>query len=141
MGYSRGQVRHMGAYTQAKLLVSDTWDLPAFITPSDIDLVFDNRGHFLACEFARHESSWHELKRGQREVYEALAKKGCLTALCKHSVPIPEIPPMRLINTRDDVETVEFMWWDALEGKMKFHRGDNRYWVDAIEKDFYADRK
>lgn len=104
----RGDVFCEAAYAQSKMLCNSSWSLPRLITPSDIDLVFDNRGEMMLCELSRHHQWWSQLNKGQRVLYEELARKGCLCVLLNHSVP-----PTRQIDTRNNINTFAFCLMDG----------------------------
>lgn len=101
----RGAVFSEQAYAQGKMLDHSEWSLPRKITPSDIDMCFDNDGRVLYCEISRHHSKWPELHIGQIKLYQAAVKSTQnLSVLCKHSVPAN-----RQINTRSDIERFSVM--------------------------------
>ena len=106
----RGWIFDEDAYAQGKMLNHASWNgiLPRRITPSDVDMVFDNAGRIIFIELERSCSRWQEVTRGQRLLYENLIKSGAHCAcLCKHSVPVP-----MQIDTRYDIESFEIMVWD-----------------------------
>ena len=106
----RGWIFAEDAYAQGKMLDHTGWRslLPRRITPSDIDVAFDNNAQVIFTELSRFHSDWRALKPGQRMLYENVIKGGAHCAcLVKHSVP-----DAVQINTRSDVETFHVMIWD-----------------------------
>lgn len=107
----RGSIVVEEAYAQGKMLDSSSWDglLPRNITPSDVDLVFDDLkyGRRLFCEFARNYMDWRDVPRGQSQLYRSLVVSGCgstYAALVSHDVPIDQT-----IDTLHDVMTFQVM--------------------------------
>jgi hypothetical protein len=103
------------AYAASKMLDSASWNglLRSKITPSDVDLCFDNNGAVLFADFSISCADWKQLSRGlrgQRRLYEALIRTGPHCAvICKHSVN----PDMRRhIDTLRDVDQFQAMVWD-----------------------------
>jgi len=134
----RGEIHSQEAYALGKMVDSSSWSLPRGITPSDIDLVFDNAGDMLACELSRKTFLWSELPVGQRLVYERFVLNGCarhIAAVCKHNVA-PEFG--RKIDSRNDV--VQFQLMVYMEGNLVMSnvRDD---WPEFVEKEFYGTRK
>jgi hypothetical protein len=84
------------------------------ITPSDVDLCFDNDGAIIFIDFSNTFMRWDDLDKmlhGQRWFYESAIKHGPHCAvLCKHSVA-PEMG--RKIDTLRDVEYFQVMVWDS----------------------------
>ena len=108
MSISNGAIMHAQAYAQGKMLDSSNWAgvLPRQITPSDIDLIFANRGWMLFCELSSKHSSWQDVPAGQRYLYLELAKKpGQVCALCKHCTPQNES-----IDTMNGVTSFELLF-------------------------------
>lgn len=104
---TRGAIYAEQAYAQGKMLNNSAWNgmLPRNITPSDIDLVFDNNGWQLLCELSSQTSNWAELKRGQRLLYQGLTiKHRTIGVLLKHSVPKD-----RQIDTLKDIDSFQVM--------------------------------
>lgn len=108
----RGVPYHVAAYAMGKMLNHGSWQkgenrLRDAITPSDVDLIFDNAGKILFCEISRHFNNWADLQFGQRFMYESLIRgsKNC-AVLCKHSV---DWDSNILIDTRHDVECFQPM--------------------------------
>ena len=110
MTEQRGWIFAEDAYAQGKMLNHGGWNgvLPRRITPSDIDIVFDNVGQIIFGELSRSRSCWQQTAPGQRLVYENLIKTGAHCAcLCRHSVPASI-----QIDTRCDIDTFQIMIWD-----------------------------
>lgn len=104
----RGAIYFEQAYAQGKMLQSAGWTeiLPRNITPSDVDLFFDNRGEIILCEFTSSLFHWKEASVGQRIGYWNLIRGTTRIAiLCKHSVP-----RTRQIDTVRDVESICVMY-------------------------------
>lgn len=126
------------AYALSKMLNGAGWNgiLRDRITPSDIDLppvdvVFDNRGAIIFCDFSISCDNWGDLGRslkGQRLLYEGLIKSGPHCAvLCKHSVT-PEIG--RQIDTLRDVDRFQVMFWDSEAVLSPIY--DGAYWQSFV---------
>lgn len=136
MSTSGGRILVESAYAQSKMVDSSKWDLPRGITPSDVDLVFDNRGALLFGEFSRWKRSWEELEPGQRWLYESLAyRPGAISALLKHSVPVDTA-----ICSRNDVEEFTLRYYD--KDRTLFTRGPfpGELWPQFVHN-WYIDRK
>ena len=104
------------AFALGKMHDSSGWNglLRDHITPSDVDLCFDNNGSIIFIDFSNNCDDWDELDKklhGQRWFYESVIKHGphC-AALCKHSIS-PEMG--RKIDTLRDVERFQIMLWDS----------------------------
>jgi len=100
------------AYALGKMMESNGWSglLRNGITPSDVDLVFDNNGKILFCDFSIKYDDWERAICGQRWLYESFIKSAPHCAvLCKHSVK-PDL--FRKIDTLRDVERFQAMVWD-----------------------------
>lgn len=114
MGRDRpGAIYCEEAYAQGKMLESSQWDerLPRGITPSDADLIFDNRGYLLFCEFSSEHTEWSQVKLGQKLLYESIvAHERATAALCKHSVGRD-----KKIDTYGDVDSFQVMFCDKCE--------------------------
>lgn len=110
---NRGAIYCEEAYAQGKMLDNSEWRniLPRNITPSDIDIVFDNAGSFIYGELSSQSRHWNEIATGQRLMYwNAIRGTQHLAILCKHSVP-----RMRQIDTVRDIEDCCVMY-DAGQG-------------------------
>jgi hypothetical protein len=110
-----GRIIREEAYALSKMLDSSGWNglLRQKITPSDIDLMFDNDGSVLYVDFSITYDNWNDLGqalKGQRRAYESNIRYGphC-AAVCKHSVT-PEMG--RRIDTFRDVDRFQAMIWD-----------------------------
>lgn len=105
--HSPGTLYCPEAFARGKMMQSDKWAgyLPRGITPSDIDLYFDNDGQLLICEINTHTCRWADLPAGQRRGYESFVKRGLLAVCCQ--VRLPE-PPQN-ICTFSDVIRFQFM--------------------------------
>lgn len=114
---NRGAVRSREAYRQG--YDHTEWQfLPNRITPSDIDVVFDNqlRARQLFCEYSRVRS-WDEKPFGQRLVYMQLLNTnnyGNACVLCCHRVPASD--DIRSLSDvvsfhvmRNHCKTIEFL--------------------------------
>jgi hypothetical protein len=112
-----GSIILQEAYALGKMMDSSSWNglLRSGITPSDIDLpgvqmVFDNRGMIIFCDFSSSFTKWQTALTGQRLLYEGLINyKPHCAVLCRHNVK-PELG--RPINTLHDVEHFQVMIWD-----------------------------
>lgn len=128
-----GSIIREEAYCLGKVLESSGWNglLRDKITPSDIDLIFDNRGSILFADFSIQCDRWEEVKaklRGQYMAYEAAVAHGphC-AAICKHSVK-PDL--LRKIDTLRDVERFQVMVWDY--GPVLSPVYDGAYWQHFV---------
>jgi hypothetical protein len=108
--HRRGEIYCEAAFAQGKMHDSSGWSgiLPRHISPSDIDLAFDNLGYILFMEMSRNCSSWSELEKGQFSLYENLVRN-CpekhIAALCTHHVPLS-----RRIDTLEDIESFQLLF-------------------------------
>ena len=137
----RGVVKHRARFAQQIEHIG--WDgvLPKKITPSDIDVVFDNMrlARVLFCEFSSVVSTWGGKKAGQRYLYQQLLrtnnyKNGC--ALCRHDVPVE-----RNVNSFNDVVSFHVMRVSS-KGLVYFMPSETEpfpgtLWVDFV-KSFYG---
>ncbi len=133
-----GSIHSQEAYALGKILDNSSWSLPRGITPSDIDLVFDNDGDMLACELSRETCLWTGLSVGQRLVYERFVMNGFarnLAAVCKHNVA-PDFG--RKIDSRNDI--VRFQLMVLYNGRLE--ASEVRHdWPHFVENEFYGSRK
>lgn len=140
MDEQRGSVRHTARYRQGYDHSGWASILPRRITPSDIDVVFDNafHGRQLFCEFTSRDIYWPEKPFGQRVVYEQLLKSGSPSSacvLCSHDVPSDS-----LIDTSRHVDSFQVM--RVSEGRVVYTPGERltfsgSLWVDFV-KSFYG---
>jgi hypothetical protein len=133
-----GDIRSVQAYQQGKMLQNGGWHgiLPRNITPSDIDLVFDDRNHgrIMFCEVSR-KSHWSECDYGQRTLYEALVRLGARRVFC--ALLTHNVSPVKNIDTTKDIVSYNLMFYlngniglsDVLAGGEK--------WVDLVNR-FYS---
>ena len=136
----RGAVRHAERYRQGYDHSGWASILPRRITPSDIDVVFDNglHGRQLFCEFTSRDILWSEKPAGQRWLYEQLLKsgsRGSACVLCSHDVPVDS-----LIDTTKNVSSFHVMRY--CEGRIIYTPGDRvtfsgLLWLDFV-KSFYG---
>ncbi len=136
----RGEVKHRARFAQQ--IEHNGWCdiLPRNITPSDIDVVFDNMmlARMLFCEFSSAVSIWGGKPVGQRYAYQQLLKtnnyqNGCV--LCRHDVPVGQN-----VNSLRDV--VSFHLMRANRGLVYFLPSETEpfhgsIWVDFV-KSFYG---
>ena len=136
----RGEVRHRARFAQQ--IEHNGWCdvLPRSITPSDIDVVFDNmmRSRTLFCEFSSAVFLWDGKEKGQRYLYQQLLKtnnyqNACV--LCHHNVPIE-----KNVNSLRDV--VSFHVMRANRGLIYFLPSESEafpgtLWVDFVNS-FYG---
>ena len=133
----RGSIFVEEAYALGKMLDHSTWQLPRCITPSDVDMGFDNNGAVLFCEMSSSCSSWAEVKRGQRLFYQnSIRERAHCAALCKHSVDITD---NRRINSQLDVESFDLMLWDhgpvccgVIVGNNLWQRFVQHWYIDPV---------
>lgn len=131
----RGAIHSEQAYAQGKMLDNSKWDLPRRITPSDVDLCFDDGGDVLVCELSRRHRDWMGISVGQRTLYKRIVFNGCgriVAALCKHSVH-----RTRQIDTRNDVDSYQLLLYKA--GEM-FTSDVMFDWAHFVERTFYRTR-
>lgn len=102
---NRGSIYHEEAYAQGKMLNHDSWNfLPRKITPSDIDMCFDNGAWLLVCELSSQATKWGEIKYGQRLLYKSLTVRSrVIAALLRHNVKD------RQIDTLKDIDSFQVM--------------------------------
>lgn len=136
----RGVVKHRARFAQQ--VEHDGWCdvLPRNITPSDIDVVFDNmlRSRTLFCEFSSAVSLWSGKENGQRYLYQQLLKtnnyqNGCV--LCHHNIPVG-----KNVNSLRDV--VSFQVMRADKGVVYFMPSESKsfqgtLWIEFV-KSFYG---
>lgn len=123
-----GQIRTEDAYAQGKMLDHSSWqDEPALtrgITPSDIDVVFDNNGRCIFCEISSQHSEWLMIAVGQRRLYESILAPSHCSVLCFHQVPW-----QTQINTRRDIIRFQILtsppWGRVLVSPV--YEGNNRW--------------
>jgi hypothetical protein len=111
---SKGAIYAEQAYAQGKMLDHSEWFsiLPRGITPSDIDMVLDNRGRMIFVELTTKYEMFEDLSTGQRILHEGLAKCGKhVSVLGWH-----DVPSSRQINTFSDISKVSLMF--ACDGKI-----------------------
>lgn len=144
----RGGIRNEDAYARGKMLDHSGWQkgeirLPRLITPSDVDMVFDNDTWLLLCEVSSEYASWRDLQaraKGQIRMYQALIGQTANCAvLCKHSVPLI---PYRPIDTRNDIDKFEVMLWDVMPGIVFTETFcTNKRWQDFVFSWFQNPKK
>lgn len=111
----RGRIRNSEAYARGKMLDHSGWQkgdnkLPRNITPSDIDMVFDNSGDVLFCEVSSSRVEWKDLDIGQRKTYQnSIRGTDNFAVLCTHAVPLDA---GRQINSRQDIQQFQVMVFD-----------------------------
>lgn len=106
----RGEIYSLEAYARGKVLEHSEWAgvLPRKITPSDIDMVFDNNGKFLFCELNSQFADFESLDVGQYRLYRNLVLMGqgnVTAALLHHATPEPGVK----IRTMSDVLSFQLM--------------------------------
>ena len=137
---ARGEIRNKARYFQGFNHCSWANVLPRNITPSDIDVVFDNarNARQLFCEYTSNGELWTDKPYGQRCMYmQALQTNNYANAcvLCSHSVPAnQEIDSMR------DVDSFHVM--RRVYGKVKYFPSETAPysgadWVEFL-KAFYG---
>jgi len=105
----RGDVRNLLRYKQLFNHVNLSANLPRRISPSDIDMVLDNKrdDRILFGELTMAES-WDEKGKGQRELYERLVMTSgaqCFSVLLTHHMEAEEA-----IDTLYDVDSFHVMY-------------------------------
>lgn len=135
----RGDIYNYDLYLQSKTLDHSEWRLPRCITPSDIDMVFDNAGKILFCDLKNHHCTWDDLSVGQRKLYEAIVRNGAGTqfvALLHHSAPATQ----KFIRTVSDIEEFQLIYWKDNEIKVS-QMFPGSYWRVYVEEIFYGIKK
>lgn len=136
----RGAIRHRERYSQG--YDHSEWGriLPRKITPSDVDVVFDNmlNARQMFCEFTSSFRLWSQKPRGQRLLYQQLLSTSNYqnaSVLCYH-----EVEPSRNIRTAEDV--ISFHVMRKVNGRVclfpeenRPYRGEN--WIEFV-KSFYG---
>jgi hypothetical protein len=137
-----GAIRNLDRYRQ--LYDHSGWygKLPNKITPSDIDVVFDNKNHgrILFCEFTSAEATWDKKPYGQRIAYMQLLRTTAqkhAAVLCLHHVPSD-----KQIDTVLDVDSFHVMRiLDKEKGVVLMPSSHEVYdgskWLDFV-KSFYG---
>lgn len=131
-----GKILSEEAYAQGKMLDNSEWGdvLPRGITPSDVDLVFDNKRHLLVCEVSRITNRWEEIATGQREMYSSIVLRDrAMAAIVKHSIPVD-----RQIKTASDIESFSVMFKTQYGGISFTETFPGTGWVGFVKK-FYRD--
>lgn len=108
-----GGIQCPDLYARAKMLNNTGWlnKLPRGITPSDIDLVFENKGRTLLVELSPTIRDWKFVAAGQRGVYETqvLQQRGaCASVIARHETEYD-----KYIDTLRDIKDWELMYWDS----------------------------
>lgn len=79
--------------------------LPRNITPSDVDMTFDNHGDMLLCEISSQHTLWTQIKAGQLINYFSL-----IAPVSKHfAVLVSHNVKGRQIDTVADIESFHIM--------------------------------
>jgi len=117
VSWSNGKIMVEEAYARGKMLDNSGWRTvcPRGITPSDIDLVFDDKqsGRVIFGELSNGCKFWRDLPFGQRQLYSTRVVKGCgdtVAALLTHNVTSGQIDTMR------DIQTFQLMIYAAMFG-------------------------
>lgn len=136
----RGDIYCEQAYAQGKMLDNSSWDLPRHITPSDIDMVFDDArlGRLLFVELSSCCITWDTVSIGQRKLYSQLVANGCnkvFAVLAKHDVPTTS-----RINTRNDITHFQVMYFAALFGHATSQVYPGGIWPRFVDE-FYAGKR
>jgi hypothetical protein len=116
--------------------------LPNRITPSDIDVVFDNKlnARILFCDFTSAFTLWKQKKPGQKILYEQLLRtnnyaNACV--LCYHEVPVDAE-----INTLTDVKSFHVMRITNRDGCIRFFPNEHEAYSgdlwSGFVKSFYG---
>lgn len=101
------------AYALGKMVECSAWNglLRDHITPSDIDLCFDNNGSVIFVDLSVSYDRWDIALAGQRRMYAAIIAGGPHCAvLAKHSVT-PSLG--RKIDSLHDIESFQAAVWDS----------------------------
>lgn len=132
----RGAIRQMDVYLQSKLLDHSPWDgrLPRKITPSDIDIVFDNAGSLLFCELKLvapgDSGSFWNLEVGQQRLFQSLLEGTThQLAILYHSTP-----PSIQIDTRNGINAFRIVTWEGVPREQDVRPGKD--WPDYVESWF-----
>jgi hypothetical protein len=135
----RGSIRSVEHYQQAKMLDHSSWQkgapvLPRHITPSDVDMYFDNNGKIIFCELSTNFPSWESLGKGQRLGYENMIRGTVHCAVvCFHNI-VPSDD--RLINSRTDICGFQPMICDGTDFICGDNYSGNELWQQFIFKWF-----
>lgn len=124
------------AYAQGKMLDHSQWNLPRGITPSDIDVVFEDalHGRVLLVELSRNFAHWTSLSKGQQLLYSRLVCLGTgriFAALCQHGVPMEE-----QIDTRNAITRFQVMYFGALLGWATSPVYEGELWPRFVDEFF-----
>jgi len=139
MKLNPGSIFSKEAYALGKMLDHSSWNgrLPRNITPSDIDMTFDNNGDVLACELSRKHKEWKDVPLGQRLIYERFVFNGTyrhIAAICYHTVA-PDFG--RKIDSRDDIKVFQLLVYSQGDLFVSEMRQD---WIEFIEEQFYSNK-
>lgn len=127
-----GAIYSERAYALGKMLDHSSWygTLTRKITPSDVDMLFDNAGKIMLCELSSAVSSWSEVQIGQRWLYQSFIKdQPHCAVLCRHNV---DPSSGRQINTRFDIQSFQVMVWEHEQVLSRVYDG-NHYWQRVVE--------
>jgi len=91
-GFNRGAIRNRERYFQGYDHSAWSKVLPRNITPSDIDVVFDNarNARVMFCEFSSQARVWRDKPQGQRLLYQQLLSTNNYanaSVICYHNTP------------------------------------------------------
>ena len=136
----RGEVRYPERFAQQVEHAGWNGVLPRKITPSDIDVVFDNMlmARTLFCEFSSAVSLWGCKPSGQRYLYQQLLKTNNYrngSVLCYHKTPVEK-------NVNSFADVISFHVMRANSGVIYFMPSEaesfpGTLWVDFV-KSFYG---
>ena len=109
----RGAIRSEEAYALGKMLDHSAWAgvLPRNVTPSDVDMCFDNAGRVIFGELSSEHCEWRKISVGQRRLYQGLidgSDKHC-AVVCRHCVSPSD---HKKIDTRNDIVAFQIMVYD-----------------------------
>jgi hypothetical protein len=135
----RGEVRHPARFAQQVVHAGWNGVLPRKITPSDIDVVFDNKllARTLFCEFSCVAALWRDKEYGQQCLYQQLLKTNNYrngSVLCYHRIPVEK-------NVNSFTDVISFHVMRANRGFVYFLPSETEtfpgtIWVDFV-KSFY----
>lgn len=142
----RGGIQNVEAYARGKMLDHSGWQkeekLPRNVTPSDIDVVFDNNSWMLFCEISSKHAAWDDLKKesmGQFLLYRNLIFQTTNCAvLCKHSVRLDALRP---IDTKKDITAFQVMLYSPGCGVVQTRVFKNNGWWQQLVHRWYEDAK
>lgn len=130
----RGAIRSVEHYLLAKKLNHSSWQkgsriLPRNITPSDVDMYFDNRGRIIFGELTTNFPEWASISDGQRMGYQNMIRGSAHCAVVAFHNAVPEDQE---IDSRLDILGFQPMIFDGGDFILGETYNGNDKWQDFI---------